>query len=91
MLKAWGPFVPGQIVLFAESKAAWAIGDGVAEKYKISKAEIKAKAKEEAEAKAKEKDEAKEKVEAETAMVEPIAETADIRPFTLNSKKKRGK
>ena len=81
MLKPWGPFVPGEIVPMAESKAKWAIGDGVAEKYKVSKAELKAKA----------DAEAKERVEAENAMVEPIAETADIRPFTLDSKKKRGK
>jgi hypothetical protein len=100
MLKAWGPFVPGQIVVFAESKAKWAIGDGIAEKYKISKAEIKAKAQAEKDAKDKAKKEAKDakdkaekeakqKAEAETAMVEPVAETADVRP--LGNKKKRGK
>ncbi len=97
MLKAWGPFQPGQIVIFAESKAKWAISDGVAEIYKISKAELKAKTKEEADAKAKAKAEAKEKAEAEakakaeaeTAMVEPVAETADIRPFSQGNKKKR--
>jgi len=92
MLKAWGPFTPGQIVLFAESKARWAISDGVAEKYKISKAELKAQAKAEKEAKdAKDKaeKEAKENAEVETAMTEPIAETADVRP--LGNKKKRGK
>lgn len=100
MLKAWGPFVPGRIVIFAESKSRWAISEGIAERYKPSKAELKAKAKDEKEAKDKsEKEakdvkdkaekEAKENAEVETAMVEPIAETADVRP--LGNKKKRGK
>lgn len=72
LLKKWGEYDAGSVLDFGESKGAPLIAKGIAER--VSRTEKKKEV----------KVEKKKKPKAETAMMEPIAETAEVTPEIKN-------